>query len=221
MGNKIKNRLKNRGFSLLELIVVLLIITLLATFSVPQVQVWAAQNRAKKSIVQLIGDISKTKNIAVNTSIVKTDENITRRPLTAIVFKEDSYSIMQREGTSLSGWGGSSDVVIRNTQLHNNIKFLTVNGNGIDTSPVIVFTSTGQVKNTSNTVIAPTDFASQQCGGEDSPLKDSKIFQTVLEVAISDTATIYFYIEIGPSGEYFVCTNDSTTFSSGGKEIDV
>jgi prepilin-type N-terminal cleavage/methylation domain-containing protein len=57
-------RYEVQGFTLIELMVVLSIIVIIATASVPKIQVWIARNRGNQAVSQLISDISKAKSIS-------------------------------------------------------------------------------------------------------------------------------------------------------------
>ncbi len=219
-----KSKNKNRGFSLIELIIVLFIIVLLATFSVPQVNLWAAQNRARRSIAHLIADFSRARTLAAGSATVKADEMITRRPVTAIHFEStESYRIVQRLGTGLTAWGTGNDAIIRRTQLQNNITFEKVNGNDIGSNTTVIFTASGQLKDTTrNLITSVSSENTNRCDGEDNPLKDIRVFQVILRARISDAASMYFYVDFGPGGEHFVCVaGDDMDFDEGGRKIDV
>jgi prepilin-type N-terminal cleavage/methylation domain-containing protein len=224
MKQRQKNISEIRGFSLLELIVVLVIITMLATFSVPQVNLWVAQNRARRAIVQLIGDFNRARILAAGTSVLKTNEMISRRPLTALHFpNSQSYRTIQRLGTNLFGWGASaSDVIVRSSELHHSVSFVTINGVAAGANNVIIFTPSKQIMNMGRAIITTVaDANTEKCGTIDNPLKDNRVFQVVLKSDITETVSMYYYINIGPGGEHYVCANDTTNFATGGKELDV
>ena len=214
-----------KGFSLLELIIVLVIITMLATFSVPQVNMWVAQHRARKSIAHLLADFNRARSFAMTASVEKQNEMITRRPVIALEFTSDSHRLIQRLDSSLSNWGSlATDTLIRRTNVQHNVDILRVNGSELSSPVVLLFTSSGQVKNTSGaggTVLIPSMITNTNCGGDESPIKEIAISNIVLESRVSDSVSMFYYIEIGPNGESFVCMNETTEFSSGGKVVDI
>jgi len=57
-------KMERKGFTLIELMVVLAIIVIIATASVPKIQVWTARNRGATAVSQIISDFSKAKSIA-------------------------------------------------------------------------------------------------------------------------------------------------------------
>jgi prepilin-type N-terminal cleavage/methylation domain-containing protein len=224
MKTKLENIPETKGFSFIELIVVLAIITMLATFSVPQVNLWVAQNRARKAVVQLVGDFNRARILASGTSVLKTDEMISRRPLTALHFpNSQSYRIIQRLGTNLAGWGASAgDVIIRSSDLHHSLSIVSVNAVATGANNAIIFTPSKQIMNTGRAIITTVnDSSTEKCGDLDNPLKDTRVFQVILKSDITETVSMFYYINIGPGGEYYVCSNDTTNFASGGRELDV
>ncbi|HPA57221.1 MAG TPA: prepilin-type N-terminal cleavage/methylation domain-containing protein, partial [bacterium] len=56
--------MKFKGFTLIELMVVLAIIIIIATASVPKIQEWTARNRGNQAVSQLISDFTKARSIA-------------------------------------------------------------------------------------------------------------------------------------------------------------
>ncbi|HNZ54990.1 MAG TPA: prepilin-type N-terminal cleavage/methylation domain-containing protein [bacterium] len=55
--------MKFKAFTLIELMVTLGVITIIATASVPQVQMWIARNKGIQIVSQVISDFSKAETL--------------------------------------------------------------------------------------------------------------------------------------------------------------
>lgn len=204
-------KMKRKGFTLIELMVVLAIIVIIATASVPKVQVWTARNRGVTAVSQIISEISKAKSIAaysVNNTGVDGAGNYTRvRPETAIMFRGSSYSILQRTGST--DWPDVSP--LKQTALPLKVSIVSVNGdsaNNLGNTPTLIFTSTGRVKKTDNALVPLGINGSLECGdvgNYHSPLNGRRVFNLILKSEIDEDSFFWYRIEIDTAGEFLVC----------------
>ena len=232
---------KTNGFSLIELMIALGVLTIIATVAVPKVQVWNARNRGLQTVIEIISDFSKARSIAGYTVVGdKTNGKITLEgesttmPLyvgvrlqTAIVFRSREYAIYQKESMKLSNWNASAKL------LKKNILFDTVSIVKIDGFPVmgnyydptdftnrIVFTSNGLVKKQESADVSESESLATadkvSCGGVSSPMSN-RVFGAVVKSKIGGTSNdaVWYRIEIDQAGEYFICMafSNATTYS--------
>lgn len=212
--------MKFKGFTLIELMVVLAIIVIIATASVPQVQVWIARNRGNQAVSQLISDFSKAKSIAaytVNDSTVNIAGNPVKmgvRPETAIVFRNTFYTILQKTDLS-AAWDENANEIVKRVQLPLNVHLEQVNsGVASDTlasTTKVIFTSTGRVKSGSTNLIIDNLGVTHDCGGVNSPINGRIVFTATLRSIINSTNALWYLIDVAESGEYAVCVSASTT----------
>ena len=114
---------KTNGFSLIELMVALGVLTIIATVAVPKVQVWNARNRGLQAVVEILSDFSKARSIAGYT-VVGDETNgkieipvdvdnasagtmpvyIGVRLQTAMVFRAHEYAIYQKDTMTVDDW---------------------------------------------------------------------------------------------------------------------
>ena len=145
---------KTNGFSLLELMIALGVMTLIATISVPKVQVWNARNRGLQTAMELISDFSKARSVAGYTvatndssgviNIYKqipddeetddSDDGDNKMPVymgvrrqTAMVFRKSEYAIYQKQSADTSSWDATALLLKRNSLL-NTVSLESVNG---------------------------------------------------------------------------------------------
>ncbi|HQM85225.1 MAG TPA: prepilin-type N-terminal cleavage/methylation domain-containing protein [bacterium] len=207
--------MKFKAFTLIELMVVLAIIVIIATASVPQVQVWIARNRGNQAVSQIISDFSKAKSIA-GYVINDTGDYIGQRPQTAIMFKKTRYLILQK--TAMSGsWNESTDTVLKRVVLPMKVMLDYVNnGSTSDTlasTPTLVFTSSGRIKNSATNLVISSLTGlggAMSCADVSSPINGKRVFFAILRSMINDNDGIYYRIEIAESGEYVVCSATSS-----------
>jgi prepilin-type N-terminal cleavage/methylation domain-containing protein len=212
--------MKFKAFTLIELMVVLAIIVIIATASVPQVQVWIARNRGNQAVSQIISDFSKAKSIAaytVNDSIVSIDGNTVAmgvRPETAIVFRNTFYTILQKADLS-AAWDESANDLVKRVQLPLNVHLEDVNGgvasDTLASTSKVVFTSTGRVKNGSTNLIVSDLGYTHSCKGAGSPINGRMVFTATLKSVIDPPNALWYQIDIAESGEYAVCVSASAT----------
>ncbi len=209
--------MKFKAFTLIELMVVLAIIVIIATASVPQVQVWIARNRGNQAVSQFISDFSKAKSIAAYTVIDSTvnidGHNVEMgvRPQTAILARKTNYSILQKD--SMSGaWSDISDRSIKRVNLPQNVFLERVNDatNSSGSTATIVFTSSGRLKNSANAII-PDIGGSYNCGSVSSPINGKRVVVAIIRSMVTSSNGLWYRIEIAESGEYVVCVSASDT----------
>ena len=214
------------GFTLIELMVVLTIIVIIATASVPQIQLWIARNRGMTAVAQIISDFSKTKSIAAysvnaNTDNLSASGNLVRtRPETAMMFRRSSYSILQRTVSTKAWHEVESDSPLKKTALPLRVEIKFVNAeeptDNPGNSPTLIFTSTGRTKKIDNSLVLPgADAGDLECGDINSPLNGRRIFVARIRSAVDDSRFLWYQIEIDTSGESFICmvtvTGEATT----------
>ncbi|MGI6394156.1 MAG: pilus assembly FimT family protein [bacterium] len=216
--------MKTKAFTLIELMVVLAIIVIIATASVPQVQMWIARNRGNQAVSQLISDISKAKSISGYTVIddkddvfesTETNEEmkryVGRKMQTGIVFRPESYSIVQRVDMSDTQWSDvntpPNNVVRKKQKLPLKVRLEFVNGSSASDSsetPAIVLTSTGKIKYGNNQLVEKVG-GDMVCNDVDSPINGKRAFLAFVRSMIDENKSIWYQVEIGNDGSYAVC----------------
>ena len=207
---------KTNGFSLLELMIALAVLTIIATVAVPKVQVWNARNRGLQAAVEILSDFSKARSVAGYTIVgdktngkidIPTDVSndggtpmpvyIGIRLQTAMVFRAHEYAIYQKPSMKVTDWKNTATVLKKNTLPDsvfivkvNDLDSIKENAAADDVSKRLVFTSNGFVKTQgSSEGSSAENFASLNpimCGNEVSPMT-SLIFSAVLKSKISGT----------------------------------
>lgn len=145
---------KTNGFSLIELMVAMAVLTIIATVAVPKVQVWNARNRGLKAVMELLSDFSKARSVAGYTIVnssgaafkipVNVEEEETSddddtsgsgkmevfvgvRSQTAIVFRKKEYGIYQKTSMAAADWTASKSVMLKRNLLADNVTIERVN----------------------------------------------------------------------------------------------
>ncbi len=161
---------KTNGFSLIELIVAMAILTIIATVAVPKVQVWNARNRGLKVVMELLSDFSKARSVAGYTIVnssgaafkipvnIPPEEDETSddddlsgggdmevfvgvRSQTAIVFRKREYGIYQKTSMAVTDWTSSKSVMLKRNLLADNVTIERVNETMFPPSNSTGFTS--------------------------------------------------------------------------------
>lgn len=204
--------MRRKGFTLIELMVVLTIIVIIATASVPQIQLWIARNRGLTAVATIISDFSKAKSMAaysmtVNTDSLDADSNLQRSKLTtAIMFRKTSYSILQQSGTA--AWHELSPLKFSKIPL--NVSIESVNTEATNDNPgqsiTLIFTSTGRLKKTNGALVLFGEVLGDvKCGALDSPLNGKRVFGSIIKSKVDALHYIWYRVEIDTAGEYFIC----------------
>ena len=227
---------KTNGFSLIELMIAMGILTIIATVAVPKVQVWNARNRGLQAVMELISDFSKARSVAGYTVVGDDTNGVIKIPVkvndktgeseggdmnvylgirlqTAVVFGLHEYSIYQKKdmANTASSWEKSS--LLKKNILPDTISIERMNG---DTESEgftrrLVFNSNGSVKTKEDTF---PSLVAAKCGGSDNHLKQL-VMSLVLRSKIytSGSSSIWYRIDIDKTGEYFVCTAFADSYS--------
>lgn len=233
---------KTNGFSLIELMIALGVLTIIATVAVPKVQVWNARNRGLQAVVEILSDFSKARSIAGYTVVGDKTNGKIEIPIdasnptggsmpvyigvrlqTAMVFRAHEYVIYQKESMKVSDWNTAT--VLKNNKLPDSVSIVKINNfdnisetaAANDLSKRLVFTSNGLVKTQGDSDNSTSEsFATAtkvSCGGESSPMT-SLVFSAVVKSKISGTSSdaVWYKIDIDQAGEYHICM----AFSSAG-----
>ena len=227
--------MRKRGFSLLELMITLGVLTIVATVTVPKVQVWNARNRGLKTVMELISDFSKAKSVAGYTVAVDSESGKIEIPRnvdlsdgggtmpvymgirrqTALMFGKTEYAIYQKD-TMDNTWNNSAFLLKKNT-LMDTVTLEKVNGNtapdsmtSFEDAGLLTFTSTGKLKDSNGKIITTASNKDDGKCGSTSTTRylQNVIFSAVLRSKISKDSTdsIWYRVEIDQRGEYSICT---------------
>jgi len=220
--------MKFKAFTLIELMVTLGVITIIATASVPQVQMWIARNKGIQIVSQVISDFSKAKSIA--RSIVKQQDAVVAgsfvfgsRPQVSMYFKADSYYILQRNSMTPGGWSETSDTVLKSFRLPSKVELYSVNGSLVTSGITVLFSSSGRLKKDDGSFITPVKDKTyiEDCGSEKSDLKGVGVFMAVFKVDASNNKTLWYRAEISPAGDFFACFSTENSFLENANIIEL
>jgi prepilin-type N-terminal cleavage/methylation domain-containing protein len=217
------------GFSLLELMVVLSIISVIAAASVPQIQLWMARNKGVEGVSKIISDFTKAKQIAAYTTN-NTGNIIGARPQTALYFDNNcassddcttSYYILQRSNMSTSSWSETNDNIVVASELPVNVWLTKINTLNL-TNHTVVITSSGRITQENRRLVQLNIGGDLQCGTINSPLNGSRIFLAEMRSNISGNSnSLWYRIEISQTGDYFVCTSTKSDFSENANILEL
>lgn len=230
---------KTKGFSLIELMIAMGVLTIIATVAVPKVQVWNARNRGLQAVMELLSDFSKARSVAGYTVVGDDTNGVIKIPVkvndetgepeggemnvylgirlqTAIVFGLHEYSIYQKKDMENTAASWQTSTLLKKNLFLDTVSIEAVN-NDTDNegfSRRLVFNSNGVVKTKADAFPSLTP---GKCGGSDNHLKQL-VMSAVVRSKISGTASdaIWYRIDVDKSGEYFVCTafSDSSSYNS-------
>lgn len=220
--------MRRKGFTLIELMVVLAIIVIIATASVPSIQVWTARNRGTAAVSMIISDFSKAKAMAeysmtVNRDVRDTSFNpegdfIRQKLTTAIMFRKTSYSIIQQSGNT--AWHEVGPLKL--SKLPKNVSIEAVNTGATTDNPggshTVIFSSTGRLKKSDGSLVPfGAGLANLSCGSVQSPLNGTRILIAYMKSQIDADSSLWYQIEIDTEGEIFICmeTGDDSGPESG------
>ena len=227
---------KTKGFSLIELMIAMGILTIIATVAVPKVQMWNARNRGLQAVLEIISDFSKARSVAGYTVVGDDTNGVIKIPVkindetgepeggemnvylgirlqTAIVFGLNEYSVYQKKdmANTASSWQNSE--LLKKNLLPNTISIERMNGDSESEGFTrrLVFNSNGLVKTKED---AFPSLTAVKCGSLDNPLKQL-VMSLVLRSKIDSSggSSIWYRIDIDKSGEYFICSAFADSYS--------
>jgi len=221
---------KTNGFSLIELMIAMGILTVIATVAVPKVQVWNARNRGLQTVMELISDFSKARSVAGYTVVGSSNNSINIpvnisddsegaatmpvymgvRRQTAMVFRKSEYAIYQKQSMDTSTWDATA-VQLKKNMLLDTVTIESVNGgtpssNVASFATALNFTSTGMLKKSTG------EFYGNQstglCGDVSERYLPKIVFSVVIRSRVSSSGndSIWYRLDIDQRGEYSVCT---------------
>lgn len=218
--------MKKNGFSLIELMVAMGVLTILATISVPKVQMWNARNRGLKTVMELLSDFSKARSVAGYTVVGSTEDTLsiptnvedpesTPMPVymgvrrqTALVFRKSEYAIYQKKSMDTSTWDATALMLKKNTLL-NTITIENVNGDTslTDFNTLLNFNSNGMIKTKGGYLMSVQD--DSQCGNTvSSKTLPFVVFSAIIRsrISLDSNDSIWYRLDIDKRGEYSICT---------------
>ena len=227
---------KTKGFSLMELMIALGILTIIATVAVPKVQMWNARNRGLQAVMEIISDFSKARSVAGYTVVGDDTNGVIKIPVkvndetgeseggdmnvylgirlqTAIVFGLHEYSVYQKKDMANTAGSWQNSSLLKKNILPETVSIERMNN---DTESEgftrrLVFNSNGVVKTKED---AFPSLTAAKCGANDNHLK-KLVMSLVLrsKIDISGGDSIWYRIDIDKSGEYFVCSAFASSYS--------
>lgn len=241
---------RKNGFTLLELMMVLGIITIVGTIAVPRIQVWNARHKGMQAVMEIVSDYSKARSIAGYTIVDNSqpafvanvddsgpvDVYMGKRLQTGMHFREDNYVIYQCDMTDLpNDCKTSASSILKVNKLP---KGVTINSLMASKSPSKeVFNSKSIIGdsrlyfNAYGMVFLGSQGnggagALENCGGK-GPFVSQLAFSAIIrsKVAMNDEDSIWYRVYIGLSGDYEICSvfggNSKPNFTSDGEFVDM
>lgn len=206
-----------RGFTIIELMVVLALIGLVSYLSIPRVEEWIARQQARQFISQFISDFSKAVTISrINQNVggtMTSGSAITRAAIYVNFNNPRRYYVLTRtqQGDTPVNWNPANDNVLKEVNLSGRLQIYDVNHVNSGTA-VLQFTPSGQVRNVVGNPIAPSQ---ENCGTQSS----NKLYhaQVVLRADLYFSQPLFYRIEVNTLGEYRVCMSlGNNTFTETG-----
>jgi len=209
--------MKFKAFTLIELMVVMAIIVIIATASVPQIQLWIARNNGVSAVSTIVSEFSKARSIA-GYSVKQRATGITGlRSQTALYFNNTAVAILQRDTMTVGSWNINES--IRTVSLPNNVSILYINGNSLTSPYTTIFSSTGRLKKSDGSLVPfGAGLGNLVCGATSSPLNGRIMFSSVLLSSVGAQGGIWYRVEIDETGNYAVCSVAKTTLADFNEE---
>lgn len=216
-----------KGFTLIEMVVVLVLIAVVARLSVPRIEEWVARQQARSAITNLLADYQKAATLArLSTNTLGTSGAHINR--TALYIKTDGFLILTRGlSDSWFGWNPSTDTVLKKFDLPPRVTIAKISNNqgvlsDINNPISIAFTSTGQALVPGSGALAPTNvpmFNCRKATGETIVYAArGTMFQ--LRVAVNATNVINYELHIDDLGQHRLCQAiNSENFGGNGVEV--
>lgn len=224
---------KTNGFSLMELMIAVGIVTVLATVAVPKVQVWNARNRGLQAVMELLSDFSKARSVAgytvvgsgnnsinIPTNVDDDSDGAETMPVymgvrrqTAMVFRKSEYAIYQKQSMDTTNWDASALMLKKN----NFVKTITLEKvNDTDVSAtansfgnLLNFNSNGKIKTKGGYFVSAADPQNGKCGTTvNANTLPNIVFSAIVRSKISTDSndSIWYRLDIDQRGEYSICT---------------
>jgi len=188
------------GFTIIELLIVLVVIGLTAVLSVPRIDEWIARQQARQFIAQFVADVSR----AVSLATVRQNAGGTLSAgaavnRSAILYATEgskmTYRILIRTApNSGARYFGSGDSIVKKGVPPSRIT--------LDSWSYPEFTSTGRVLHALSG--DPVSFFTSQCG-EDNPVANKYLGYLTIRTNLLFGSPIYYRIDFNTLGEYRVC----------------
>lgn len=232
---------KTKGFSLIELMIAMGVLTIIATVAVPKVQVWNARNRGLQAVMELLSDFSKARSVAGYTIVGNDGNNKIEIPVdvdnpggakmpvymgirrqTAMVFRKSEYGIYQKQSMT-STWNAANSLMLKSNKLLNTVTVERINGLATPSDPtafnnntILNFTSNGKIRSSGGAIISSGQ-ASDQCGSGDNKKisLEQVVFSAIIrsKITASGDDSIWYRVNMDQRGDYTVCTLFSSSSS--------
>jgi len=216
-----------KGFTLIEMVVVLVLIAIVAYFLVPRIEEWVARQQARSAVANLLADYQKAATLArLSTNTLGTSGAIINR--TALYVKTDGFLVLTRGlSDSWFGWNPATDTVLKKFDLPPRVTIAKVSNNqgvlsDINNPVSIAFTSTGQALVPNSGALTPTNIPTFNCRKADNETivyaARGTMFQ--LRVAVNSTNVINYELHIDDLGQHRICQAiNSENFAGNGVEV--
>ncbi|MFO7735840.1 MAG: prepilin-type N-terminal cleavage/methylation domain-containing protein [bacterium] len=225
---KRKSQFSFLGFTLLELLITMAVISIIAVFSVPRVDRWLKRIKIKDASSTLALDFAKARSLA---RTVKTENDdgafnpfttLVQRPSqAALSFREDGYSIiLRRDANTVGGWDSESndyDTEVKRVEFPYDVEVVSVETSQGETpagdNPVVSFFPSGKMMNNTNITLSTL---TSSCGGT----ADSNVLAAIeMQTESFDGNRFYYLVNIKQNGTSTVCGSLTNDFSSDGKVL--
>lgn len=216
------------GFTLLELLITMAVISIIAVFSVPRVDRWLKRIKIKDVSSTLALDFARARSLA---KTVKTENDegafnpfttLVQRPSqAALSFREDGYSIiLRRNSNAVGGWdfeNNDYDTEVKRAEFPYDVEMISVETSQGETAagdnPLVSFFPSGKMMNNANTRLSTL---TSNCGGT----ADSNVLAAIeMQTESFDGNRFYYLVNIRQNGTSTICGSLTGDFSSDGKVL--